>query len=533
MLFKGQSGIDAFKYIIPYVTSFTLIPLFFPKITKPWVYITGFILWIFSLANLFYFFNFQQELSQSVFFVIFESNLKEGFEFFGNYLSWGMLPGFLIFSAAALYFAKKVTPFTPHNSLLIAVCAVSLFYHLEPAVKHWQGFNKKTEAIWQHKIESRYMSVTPFNFILSYHRYLQQSHEVQAYLDYFLKNPHLIPVSLKDKTQRQTYVLIIGESTNRQRMGLYGYARNTSPKLKSMGKALSIFQDVVSPRPFTIEALSEALTFSNQTEHIPIQETHNVISLMKSAGFKTFWLTNQQTISSRNILLTVFSQMADAQVYLNQNLQQNSKSLDSRLLAPLKTALADPADKKLIVVHLLGTHAQYQFRYPESYDVFKGTFASNPYMNLSAKNRRLYNSYDNAVLFNDTVVYDLISTFKQSNPYGALVYFSDHGEEVFDVENWHGRNEDRPTRAMHTVPFLLWGSARWKQNHHAGDFEHYLLRPYSLEHFLHTWCDLVALQISDFKPSRSILNAAFKPQTRWIGDPGRPKTLQPYESLTS
>jgi len=61
-------------------------------------------------------------------------------------------------------------------------------------------------------------------------------------------------------------------------------------------------------------------------------------------------------------------------------------------------------------------------------------------------------------------VSSLIKTLKSSGNNGLLVYFSDHGEEVYD-DPQHlltGRNEAAPTAPMYTIPFLIWQSELWK-----------------------------------------------------------------------
>ena len=65
------------------------------------------------------------------------------------------------------------------------------------------------------------------------------------------------------------------------------------------------------------------------------------------------------------------------------------------------------------------------------------------------------------------MVASLIKDFKAANPNGFLVYFSDHGEEVYDTppRKTQGRNEDNPTRHMYTIPFLLWTSEKWQATH--------------------------------------------------------------------
>ncbi|WP_336145581.1 sulfatase-like hydrolase/transferase, partial [Klebsiella pneumoniae] len=61
--------------------------------------------------------------------------------------------------------------------------------------------------------------------------------------------------NLKDTMAGQpaTLVLVIGESTNRQRMSLYGYPRNTTPELDKLRDQLAVFNNVITPRPYTIE----------------------------------------------------------------------------------------------------------------------------------------------------------------------------------------------------------------------------------------------------------------------------------------
>jgi heptose-I-phosphate ethanolaminephosphotransferase len=50
----------------------------------------------------------------------------------------------------------------------------------------------------------------------------------------------------------RTLVLVLGESTTREHMHLYGYNRDTTPNLDALAasdKGLTVFRNVVSPRP--------------------------------------------------------------------------------------------------------------------------------------------------------------------------------------------------------------------------------------------------------------------------------------------
>jgi heptose-I-phosphate ethanolaminephosphotransferase len=364
----------------------------------------------------------------------------------------------------------------------------------------------------------------PWQLLVGYQKYREQLGEMQRLL---ASNAAVAPLrNLQDLAGQQpgTLVLVIGESTNRQRMSLYGYPRQTTPELDKLRDQLDIFDNVVTPRPYTIEALQQVLTFADQQHPDAYLTTPSLLNLMKQAGYKTFWITNQQTLTARNTMLTTFSKQADEQVYLNQNRNQNARQYDGDVLEPFSRMLADPAPRKLIVVHLLGTHMSYRFRYPQGFERF--TDASGAPAHVTAAQLPTYNSYDNAVLYNDFVVSSLIKRFSATDPNGFLLYLSDHGEAVFDAPKPEviGRNEGRPTSPMYTVPFIVWRSPQWRAQQ-PREFAGELGRPYSSEHFIHTWADLAGLRFAEFDASKSLVGREFRPRPLLIGDPLQPQSL--------
>jgi heptose-I-phosphate ethanolaminephosphotransferase len=130
------------------------------------------------------------------------------------------------------------------------------------------------------------------------------------------------------------------------------------------------------------------------------------------------------------------------------------------------------------------------------------------------------------------VVSSLIETFSQSGENGFLLYFSDHGEEVFDAAPHQtlGRSEGAPTRNMYAVPFVLWTSPDW-QKAHPREFAALANRKYSNAHFIPTWSDLAGLSYDRFQPELSLVNPAFQSHTRWIGDPDNKDSLRDYDIL--
>jgi heptose-I-phosphate ethanolaminephosphotransferase len=360
----------------------------------------------------------------------------------------------------------------------------------------------------------------PWQLVIGYYNYRQQSANVEKLLANNAALPPLKNLTDSNGDTPRTLVLVIGESTTSCRMSLYGYPRQTTPRLDALQAKgeLTVFKDVVTSRPYTIEILQQALTFANEEQPDRFPDEPTLMNLMREAGYKTFWITNQQTMTQRNTLLTLFAEQADRTVYLNNNRRQNARQYDEEVFSPFADVLQDPAQKKFIVVHLLGTHSKYAYRYPDAYEKF--TDHEQTPQGLTDDQLEIYNSYDNAILYNDFVVSHLIETFSDSKNNGFLLYFSDHGEEVFHDPSRTvlGRNEGAPTPDMYAVPFMLWRSPDWQKAHPA-DFSPLLDRKYSSANLIHTWSDLAGLRYDTFEADKSLINPAFKTGKRWIGNP--------------
>lgn len=502
-----------------------LIPLLLvPQKTRQIAAGIGLVLWAFSLVSLGYFCIYGQEFSQSVIYIMFESNPAEAGEYAAQYFVWWMLPAALLYSAGGWLLWRRLRPLAmpPGKArLLCALIAVALFVY--PQHKQLRVLRFSTAAAAE-TIQKRMEPAVPWQMVVGYAQYQEQLSNMQALLE---QNRQLPPVDrLVDANDGQptTLVLVIGESTNRQHMSLYGYARETTPKLGALRDRLTVFNRVVGPRPYTIEVLQQVLTFADQ-EHPDLYLTQpSLMNIMKQAGYKTFWITNQQTMTKRNTMLTNFSQQTDEQFYLNNSRSQNSRSYDDSVLAPFRKVLADPAEKKFVVVHLLGTHMKYEYRYPPEATAFDDRAGLADW--VTDEQAPVINQYDNAVRFNDGVVAGLIENFSAAQPNGLLVYFSDHGEDVFDSAGHAmlGRNEGRPTLPMYAVPFLLWESESWRQSH-PHDYAAFVDRPYQTSHFIHTWADLIGMRFAGFDATKSLVSPEFTERPLLVGNPAAPKGL--------
>lgn len=499
--------------------------LLFPRFSRPITAAIGLLLWLTSLVSIAYFCIYGQEFSQSVIFTIFESNPAESQEFIAQYFVWWMIPVFLAHTLAGWLLWRNVKVFEmPAKKALWVSGLIIMALIIYPLLKYKFIDHDPVDLVVE-KLQVRFEPAVPWQLVIGYVQYREQLANMQALLKGNAQIPPLQNLQDKNADLPATLVLIIGESTNRQHMSLYGYPRKTTPLLDAMKDELLVFKQVIGPRPYTIEALQQVLTFADQ-QHPDLYLTKpSIMNMMRQAGYKSFWITNQQTMTKRNTMLTTFSKYTDKQVYLNNTRLQNSRQYDGDVLAPFAEALQDPAPRKLIVLHLLGTHMKYKYRYPDEYIHFKDNANLAPV--LSKNKVEVINSYDNAVLYNDFVVSNIIKTYEKSRQNGFLVYFSDHGEDVYEAPGYDvlGRNEASPTLPMYAVPFLLWMTPDWRAKMPEINND-VLERPYSMSHFIHTWADLAGLQFSDYEPHKSLINKEFEALPLLVGDPGNPKSLK-------
>jgi heptose-I-phosphate ethanolaminephosphotransferase len=534
ILSTGYSGTTGLRDSLLF-SSLWFIPVFlFPQRTRIIAAAIGVVLWAASIAALGYYVVYGQEFSQSVLFVMFETNANEASEYLSQYFSLKLLLITLAYTLVAILLWTRLRPvYIPNPWRWLVSFAILFGLVLNPVGKEWL-INKRSIGDSFSSISSRLEPAAPWQFIVAYTEYRQQLDSLNSMLS---SNNALPPLAnLKDASGNapRTLVLVIGESTQRGRMSLYGYNRQTTPELDELHKTdpqMTVFNNVVTSRPYTIEILQQALTFADEKDPDLYLTKPSLMNLMKQAGYKTFWITNQQTMTERNTMLTVFSRQTDKQYYMNQQRTQSAREYDTNVLAPFKDVLADPAPKKFIIVHLLGTHIRYDFRYPENWGKFDGKTDDLP-AGLSKDQQEAYNSYDNANLFNDHVVSTLIKDYKASDPNGFLLYFSDHGEEVYDTppHQTQGRNESNPTRHMYTIPFIVWTSPTWQQAH-PRDFSGDINRKYSSSELIHTWSDLAGLTYDGYDATRAIASPQFVEATRWIGNPYEKNALRDYDSL--
>lgn len=261
-------------------------------------------------------------------------------------------------------------------------------------------------------------------------------------------------------------VLIIGESYNRHHAGLYGYHKDTTPRQEARAQKgeLIPFSDVVAPwnlTSFVFKALFSLYTVGDKGEwcDYPLFP-----ELFRKAGYHVTFLTNQFLPQAKEAVYD-FS----GGFFLN-NPQLSHAMFDTRntrlyryddgLLGDYDRLQRNNGENNLIIFHLKGQHVDYRTRFPRDRRHFNPEDYDRP--ELKQKELRVLADYDNAILYNDSIVDQIIKRFEDED--AIVVYVPDHGEECYEGDvHFYGRMHSteitaRLAREEFDIPFWIWCS---------------------------------------------------------------------------
>ena len=283
------------------------------------------------------------------------------------------------------------------------------------------------------------------------------------------RNSGAIDFTAKKQETGETYIVVIGESLNKNHMSLYGYTRDTTPKLQNKYNSgeLLVFNNTYSNHTHTMPTLSLLLTEANQKNNKSYYNSLSIIDILNKAKLETYWITNQVLQSVDDNLVGVIATQANQLYRINHEFGATSKTqnYDGEVIKIIEDILkVKDNNNKVLFVHLMGNHWDYCLRYPVNFNKFSGKLPVNQF-GIMANNEELNtptNCYDNSVLYNDYVVSSLINNLSSKNNVSGLIYVSDHADDVLRMR---GHNSGMFTFDMTEIPMLMWFSESYKKKY--------------------------------------------------------------------
>jgi heptose-I-phosphate ethanolaminephosphotransferase len=420
---------------------------------------------------------------------------SEILEYLDTYFSWslfGLLQLFLMIYAGAVYFSRK-----PDNRKYLQTVSVLGLILIITVIYRTSVMNKFHDTIpgVLGSLPSWYQDAAAVEQAFAERRTLVRENATAA--------------TLTAAERPQLHIFIIGESASRHHMSLYGYHRDTSPRLSAMSDQLVTLTNVISSHAQTQASLRVALTAVSAEQEQDFYRSLSVIDIANQAGYKTWWISNQQP--ARAIIASI-AHMADVPHYISNDFHGvEVYRFDEYMLKAIAEAIQDPAPDKAIFIHTMGSHAQYKNRYPDMWASFQGNDIRAYRPDPSAAEVAAINDYDNSVLYTDYFVSEVIRLAAGAIPAAetSVTYFSDHGEEVFQTRNLKGHSPDNLTANMLEIPFVAWFSDL--QTRQALALATHTNQPFMLDDFYQYAVDMMNIATAAANPSLSPASPQYQP----------------------
>ena len=224
----------------------------------------------------------------------------------------------------------------------------------------------------------------------------------------------------------ENIVVLVGESVRKQNMSLYGYQRETTPNEAAERDNMLLYQNAYSPAAITnmsVPIVLSNIDINNYQKELK-KLGDNIVNAANHSGYNTFWYSTQGGAHG----ITAIATYSKNKKFLN--------GYDEAVIPYLKEALKDSSPKKLIVLHINGSHPYACDKYPPKEAVWEGGIDE---------------CYDNSIRYTDKIIGQIFELLKNKN--SALVYFSDHGQIKENEIYKHGDYKEAVQ-----VPYFVWFS---------------------------------------------------------------------------
>lgn len=234
-------------------------------------------------------------------------------------------------------------------------------------------------------------------------------------------------------------VFVFGESVRADHWGLNGYSRNTTPQLAAAPGVIN-FPDTLSFGTYTQVSAVGMMTATSFRDPKPVGPSF--VDFFHKHGFEA-WAFN----SSRPTSIQKHLTQAVEHKYLKRG-----EAMD--LIPRIREAIPpDGSDNRFVFVYTEGNHFPYSRDYPQAFAEFTPDDHSRTH--LATDVDKLINAYDNAVLYTDAFLAQLIGLLQHRR--AVLVYASDHGDALGEGGKFI-RGGTMLDQELRRVPFFVWVS---------------------------------------------------------------------------
>lgn len=314
---------------------------------------------------------------------------------------------------------------------------------------------------------------------------------------------------------REVYVLVVGETSRAANWAMFGYERPTTPhlgicsNLVGFGKTLTEINTTHKSVPMLISPLT-AETFNDSVDYV-----RSIFAAFNESGYQTNFISNQRRNHS---YIDYFGMEAQNALFLTDS---GDVHKDMDLVDGLQRVINQATCNKLFVIlHCYGSHFEYNKRYEAGEGVFHPDSNSDA---VSGNRQELMNAYDNTIYYADAMLDRVVKTLESLSLPSAMIYVSDHGEDIFDDErNRFLHSSPVPTYWQLHVPMIVWVSPQLDKIHPdllAAARSNASCQVSSSRSVFHTMLHLAGIKTPYFQPDASLMSDAYhEPTPLYLND---------------
>lgn len=247
------------------------------------------------------------------------------------------------------------------------------------------------------------------------------------------------------------YVIVLGESARKDYHNAYGYPVENTPFMSNApGTLIDGFR---SAGTNTVSSLRLMLTLPNKEKWEP-NYALSLVDLVKSAGIRTYWLSNQGFLGEFDTPVSSLAAKADEVMFLKKGGSFNSTNFsDFDLLPKFAQVLEDPIQgKRFIVLHIYGSHPLACDRVEDYPKIFRDEAIAPQYGYLNC----YISSIKKTDEFLQRAYQQLQENAQKNHRTFSMIYFSDHGlcHQEDDKHNVLLFNQNCFSREHHNIPLF-------------------------------------------------------------------------------
>ena len=463
-----------------------------PKKVCLWVRSIVYILvYTVAIIDVYCFWKFRSTITPTMLLLVDETDSREAGEFISSYLSpdvvfspvgWILLLILLHALAAWKYrwivakignAMQRYVPMIGAAVMVVFCCAVVSSWHNKAALV--KLFSARTIGQVEHTLTDPQHAVlyTPL-WRLSFSVYANSLAAQQ--INRLVANIDKIQVD-SCSFRSPDIVLIIGESYGRHHSSQYGYPLPTAPRqtAREQRGRLVKFTDVVSPWNLTSFVFKNTFSLHVIGQKGEWCDYPLFPEVFRRAGYHVTFLTNQFLPKAKEAVYDfsggffLNNPKLSAAQFDTRNTQVHK--YDEGLLEDYDNVIDTATQKRgnLYIFHLLGQHVAYRDRYPHKRTHFYASDYEELRPQLTAKQRKMVSYYDNAVLYNDSIVDQICHRFDSRD--AIVIYMPDHGEECYEenrgiiCRNHSAKIDYGLAKYEFEIPFWIYCSHRYAVRH--------------------------------------------------------------------